>query len=58
MWEAIVANRRRSAILIAGMAAILFIVGYAGGEAFAFTSDSISSLAALIRGLGSKSASC
>src|SRR5260221_2929047 len=34
MWEAIVANRRRSAILIAGMAAVLFIIGYAGGEVF------------------------
>src|SRR5690348_4872154 len=34
MWEAIVANRRRSAVLIAGMAAVLFIIGYAGGEVF------------------------
>src|SRR5882672_1207683 len=34
MWEAIVANRRRSAVLIAAMAAILFVIGYAGGEVF------------------------
>lgn len=34
MWEQIQANRRRSAVLIAAMAAILIIVGYAGGELF------------------------
>ena len=32
MWEAIVANRRRSAVLIVGMAVILLIIGFAGGE--------------------------
>ena len=32
MWEQIAANRRRSAVLIAGMAVILVLVGYAAGE--------------------------
>lgn len=32
MWEQIQANRRRSAVLITVMAAVLLIVGYAGGE--------------------------
>ena len=32
MWEQIAANRRRSAVLIAGMAVILVLVGYATGE--------------------------
>jgi heat shock protein HtpX len=32
MWEQIQANRRRSAVLIAVMATVLLIVGYAGGE--------------------------
>lgn len=32
MWEAILANRRRSAVLIVGMAIILLLIGYAAGE--------------------------
>jgi heat shock protein HtpX len=32
MWEQIVANRRRSTALIAGMAVILVLMGYAAGE--------------------------
>ncbi|HUI07643.1 MAG TPA: M48 family metallopeptidase [Verrucomicrobiae bacterium] len=35
MWEQIAANRRRSAVLVAGMALILALVGYAGGELLA-----------------------
>jgi heat shock protein HtpX len=35
MWEQIQANRRRSAVLITVMAAVLVIVGYAGGELIA-----------------------
>jgi heat shock protein HtpX len=31
MWEAIVANRRRSAVLILGMVLILVLIGYAAG---------------------------
>jgi len=33
MWEQIRANRRRSAVLITGMAAVLLILGYTAGEA-------------------------
>jgi heat shock protein HtpX len=35
MWEQIQANRRRSAILITGMAVILLLIGYTGGELLA-----------------------
>ena len=31
MWEQIQANRRRSVVLIIGMAVILVIIGYAAG---------------------------
>jgi heat shock protein HtpX len=31
MWEAIVANHRRSAVLIFGMVLILVLIGYAAG---------------------------
>ncbi len=33
MWEQIRSNRRRSVVLVAGMAAMLFAVGYFGAEA-------------------------
>jgi len=32
MWEQIQANRRRSAVLITGMAMVLLLLGYVGGE--------------------------
>ncbi len=35
MWEAIAANKRRSAVLISAMVVILIIIGYTGGELFA-----------------------
>ena len=35
MWEQIVANRRRSAVLITGMAIILLLIGFTGGELIA-----------------------
>ena len=35
MWEAIRANRRRSAVLITGMALVLFVLGALGGQALA-----------------------
>jgi len=35
IWEQIRANRRRSTVLIAGMAVVLLVLGYVGGEALA-----------------------
>ncbi len=35
MWEQIQANRRRSAVLITGMAVILLLIGFSGGELIA-----------------------
>ena len=35
MWEQIQANRRRSAVLITGMAVILLVIGFTGGELLA-----------------------
>jgi heat shock protein HtpX len=35
MWEQITANRRRSAVLIIGMAVILLLIGFTGGELLA-----------------------
>jgi heat shock protein HtpX len=35
MWEQILANRRRSAVLISGMAVILVLIGFTGGELIA-----------------------
>ena len=48
MWEQIIANRRRSAVLITGMAVILLLIGYTGGELLARNAGLIGLLVALL----------
>src|ERR1017187_8103833 len=48
MWEQIVANRRRSALLIIGMAVILILIGFAGGEVIAPNAGLFGLLLALV----------
>jgi heat shock protein HtpX len=48
MWEQIVANRRRSAVLVIGMAAILILIGFTGGELIAPDAGVIGLLVALL----------
>jgi len=48
MWEQIVANRRRSAVLIIGMAVILILIGFAGGEVIAPNAGAFGLLLALV----------
>jgi heat shock protein HtpX len=48
MWEQIQANRRRSAILITGMAVILLLIGFTGGELLAPNAGVFGLLVALI----------
>src|ERR1700693_3263845 len=48
MWEQIQANRRRSAVLITGMAVILLLIGYTGGELLAHNAGLIGLLVALL----------
>lgn len=48
MWEQILANRRRSAVLIIGMAVILLLIGFAGGELIAPDAGVLGVLLALL----------
>src|SRR5258708_33880472 len=48
MWEQIQANRRRSALLITGMAVILLLIGFTGGELLAPNAGAFGLLLALI----------
>jgi heat shock protein HtpX len=48
MWEQIIANRRRSAFLITGMAVILLLIGFTGGELLAPNGGLMGLLVALI----------
>lgn len=48
MWEQIQANRRRSAVLIIGMAVILLLIGFAGGELIAPNAGTLGLLFALL----------
>ncbi len=48
MWEQILANRRRSAVLIVGMAVILLLIGFTGGELIAPDAGTVGLLVALL----------
>jgi heat shock protein HtpX len=48
MWEQILANRRRSAVLIVGMAVILLLIGFTGGELIAPDAGAVGLLLALL----------
>ncbi len=48
MWEQILANRRRSAVLIVGMAVILVLIGFTGGELIAPDAGVVGLLLALL----------
>ena len=48
MWEQIIANRRRSAFLITGMAIILLLIGFTGGELIAPNAGAFGLLLALV----------
>jgi heat shock protein HtpX len=48
MWEQILANRRRSVVLIVGMAVILVLIGFAGGELIAPDAGVVGLLLALL----------
>ena len=48
MWDQIIANRRRSAVLITGMAIILLLIGFTGGELLAPNGGAYGLLIALV----------